>query len=108
MLLGESDPMQKLSIMKLNASSSGVRYYMSFDPVHRALYISLPIEKRVVQIRLDREGIVDEILPNFVGNGKSCLQRLEGGSGYKGCGDGGAAGKAMLTYPKVRHSSQMN
>lgn len=107
LLLGEGGPLQKLSIMKLNASSSGVRHYMAFDPVHRALYISLPIEKRVVQIRLDREGIVDEILPNFVGNGKSCLQ-LEGGSAYKRCGDGGAAGKAMLTYPKVRHPSEMN
>ena len=97
--IGDSGSRQMLSIMKLNASSAGVRYYMAFDPVVRALYVSLPIEKRVVRIRLDREGIVDEILPNFVGNGKSCLQR---NPGTEACGDGGAAGKAMLTYPKVR------
>ena len=92
-----------VSIMKLNASSAGVRYYMAFDPVHSALYVSLPIEKRVVRIKLNRDGIVESI-GTFVGNGKSCLHRPSQNSKSQPtsfCGDGGVATKSFLTYPKV-------
>ena len=93
--------------MKLNITSSGVKYYLHFDVYQKVLYISLPNEKIVVMMRPG----VDEQNNRFDFPGGSQLyhsQTTIAGRvgrrciGNKVCGDGGLATHALLAYPKVK------
>ena len=79
------------TLLVLNVTSVGVRYYMAHKD--NSLFVSLPNEKKVLEIELDADGTVKQT-STLIGSGKPCL-----GNGV--CGDGGDASKARLTYPKV-------
>ena len=84
--------------MNLAVTSTGVRYYMSYDNSRKTLYVSLPNEKRVVGLKLEEDGSVNR--STVAGSGKPCL-------GNGPCGDKGIATKAALAYPKVRPNGSM-
>ena len=70
----------------------GVKFFLSFDPIHNHLMVSLPAEKIILRVNLDFWPVKVDILAGQ--NGRSCR-----GNGV--CGDEGLAKEATLSYPKV-------
>lgn len=90
----------KLSkLLQFNLTAQGTRHHLTFDRYGRRLLISLPAERRIIEVKSTTEP--DNPSTNWLlvaGNGKTCSSRKKTTGN---CGDGGKAEEARLTYPKV-------
>ena len=90
---------QKRKLFDLREPSMGVKFFLSFDPIHNHLMVSLPAEKIILRVNLDFWPVKVDILAGQ--NGRSCR-----GNGV--CGDEGLAKEATLSYPKVNRQQTIN
>ena len=70
----------------------GVKFYLHYDSIEEKVFVSMPAEK--VVIKLEPRKLEISLV---AGTSQACKGNL-------GCGDGGKAKEAQLSYPKVRFS----
>ena len=83
--------------MNSTTRDSGSRYYITYDRSSDSLYVSLPLEKKILKINI---GNLDDDPAAVAGTGRPCVSWMAGPNAAW-CGDGGEATKARMVYPKV-------